>query len=387
MATSLSTRIVQRLLSITCIFLGACSNLSNFFPSNGPNVKQVIEQPTASIPIRVIDVTDNVTKQLLAKQHSDSFMSTFQTTFPVKQLIGPGDVLEISAWEAPPAILFSNVDTKGTISGARQTLLPEQVVNSDGLIQVPFAGMIVAAGKTTQQVETEIIRRLTGKANQPQILVRVTKNMTQNVTVVGEVFTSLRLPLTAKGEKLLDAIASAGGVRTPINKTSIQISRNGQMMTMPLESIINEPKQNITLQAGDIITALSQSLSFTALGATGKNEEVNFEVRGISLAQALGRIAGVNDSQADARGLFIFRFENTDKIRAGNSTETTSDKTPVIYRFDLKDPRTFLIAQNFPMQNKDVVYVANAPAAELQKFLNILTSSLFSVNSVVNLGK
>jgi polysaccharide export outer membrane protein len=67
--------------------------------------------------------------------------------------------------------------------------------------------------------------------------------------------------------------------------------------------------------------------------------------------------------------------------------QTPEGKVPVVYRVDLKDPRAFLVAQNFPMKNKDVVYVANAPAAELQKFLNILTSSIFSVSGLVNLGK
>jgi hypothetical protein len=31
--------------------------------------------------------------------------------------------------------------------------------------------------------------------------------------------------------------------------------------------------------------------------------------------------------------------------------------------------------------------VANAPSAELQKFLNILTSSIFSVQGLTSLGK
>jgi len=60
---------------------------------------------------------------------------------------------------------------------------------------------------------------------------------------------------------------------------------------------------------------------------------------------------------------------------------------PVVYRADLKNPATFLVAQNFPVKNKDVLYVSNAPSAELQKFLNILTSSIFSVSSLKNLGK
>ena len=34
----------------------------------------------------------------------------------------------------------------------------------------------------------------------------------------------------------------------------------------------------------------------------------------------------------------------------------------------------FFVAQDFPMRHKDVMYVSNAPAAELQKFLNIVGS-------------
>ena len=48
---------------------------------------------------------------------------------------------------------------------------------------------------------------------------------------------------------------------------------------------------------------------------------------------------------------------------------------------------SFLVAQNFPMRNKDVIYVANAPSAELQKFLNILPSSIYSASSLVNLAQ
>jgi polysaccharide export outer membrane protein len=167
------------------------------------------------------------------------------------------------------------------------------------------------------------------------------------------------------------------------------LSRKGKVVSMPLESVIQDPKQNVYLQPGDVVTALFQPLSFTALGATGKNEEINFEAQGITLAQALGRMAGVRDAQADARGVFIFRFEEPEVLEAkGKPLPTTPEgKVPVVYRVDLKDPRSFLVAQNFPIKNKDMVYVANASGAELQKFLNILTSSIFSLSSLVNLAR
>ena len=57
---------------------------------------------------------------------------------------------------------------------------------------------------------------------------------------------------------------------------------------MALDNVIQDPRQNILLRPGDVVTALYQPLSFTAFGATGKNEEVMFEAQGINLAQALG---------------------------------------------------------------------------------------------------
>ena len=123
------------------------------------------------------------------------------------------------------------------------------------------------------------------------------------------------------------------------------------------------------------MTALFQNQSFTALGATVKNAEIEFEAKGISLAQALGRMAGVRDNQADARGLFIFRFEEAEAALAvaeaasgGVMMVTPEGKVPLLYRVNLKDPGAFLVAQNFVMKDKDVVYVANAPARSCKSF-------------------
>ena len=380
--------------SISTVFIplmmGGCATFPDWLPSYGPSVAQVVEQEKIELPIPVVEVSDAVARRVLAAQRADSFAEVLSAKAPPGYVVGAGDVLEVSVWEAPPATLFgvAVVDPRAGLTSTRQTTFPEQIVNVDGVINVPFAGTVPVAGKTPQQVEADLVQRLKGKANQPQVLVRVIRNSTSNVTVVGEVAASTRMPLTAMGERLLDAVAAAGGVRQPVGKVTLQVSRGGKVMAMPLDSVIQDPKQNVYLQPGDVVTALFQPLSFTALGATGKNEEVNFEAQGITLAQALGRMAGVRDTQADARGVFIFRFEEPGVVKAEGQPlpQTPEGKVPVVYRVDLKDPRAFLVAQNFPMKNKDVVYVANAPAAELQKFLNILTSSIFSVSGLVNLG-
>lgn len=369
------------------IALGGCANSPNWLPSSGPSRTQVQDatQTNSSSNIQIVDVTERVTRKLASNRRQQLFSETLGQTGASAYVLGAGDVVEVSIWEAPPATLFGGVvlDPRNGPTTTRSTAFPEQMVNAEGSINIPFAGQILAAGRTPLQIEVEIAQRLNGKANQPQVLVRVIKNNAANVTVVGEVTNSLRMPITAKGERLLDALAAAGGVRQPVSKMTLQISRAGRVQSMPLEAVIRDPKQNVILQPGDVVTSLFQPFSFTVLGATGRNEEVNFEAQGISLAQALARAGGLQDARADARGIFLFRFEAPDALETPDKGPATPDgNVPVVYRLDLKDPASFFVAQNFPIQNKDVLYVSNAPAAELQKFLNILTSSIYSITAI-----
>lgn len=183
------------------------------------------------------------------------------------------------------------------------------------------------------------------------------------------------MPLTPKGERLLDALAAGGGVKQPINRVAVQISRDNVTATMPLDLVIRDPRQNILLKPGDVVTALFQPQSFSVLGATGKNEEIPFEAQGISLAQALARSGGLNDSRADARGVFVFRFEDAKLVDAKGQVPQSADGTvPVVYQIDLRDPASLFVTQNFPVQNRDVIYVANSPEAEFNKFLRLVVS-------------
>lgn len=380
------------------LLLAGCAS-NGFIPSSGPTRTQITqpaqseEGPGSGTPtIQVIRITDDVARQLLAHRRQGTFSEALGQPEVLPGTVAPGDTLEVTVWEAPPALLFgtSALETRtAVLPGSRSSALPEQVVSRDGTINVPFAGTIRAAGLTLPEIEAEVARRLAGKANQPQVLVRLTRNASANVTIVGEVGQSLRMPLTPKGERLLDALAAAGGVRQPVSKVTVQVTRGSTVHSMPLDAVIRDPRQNIPLQPGDVVTALFQSLSFTALGATGRNEEIPFEATGITLAQALGRVGGLSDQRADAQGVFIFRLEAANALNwpTPPARATADDRVPVIYNLDLKDPTSFFVAQSFPVNNKDVVYVSNAPAAELQKFLNVITSIVYPILGIVNLTR
>jgi polysaccharide export outer membrane protein len=347
-------------------------------------------------PIKIVDVNEEVTQRLVAQRTRHLFSEVLSNRPDQLQVIGAGDFLVVSIWEATPATLFGNtqINPTGLPTPSLATTLPEQPVDGKGCITVPFAGRVPAAGKTLPDIAAEIKQRLAKKANQPEVLVLQTRNLSSTVTVVGEVTTSIRVPLTAAHERLLDALAFAAGVKQPVNKTTIQITRGEGVYALPLETIIQDPRQNIPLQSGDVITALFQPLSFTALGASGKNDEINFETQGITLAQALARSGGLIDSRSNPSGVFVFRLEKRSAEAASGqgadaaatTTTTAQGLVPVVYRVDLKDPRSLFWIQSFPIKDKDVLYVSNAPVAELQKFLNLLFTFAYPVLTGIQAG-
>jgi polysaccharide export outer membrane protein len=376
--------------------LTACASLGGSGPSAGA-VKSASKEAVSKAQIQVVEVTDDVARRVLTAARGNLFSQTPGDAPPAGTVIGPGDVLTVSIWEAPPAVLFGSTtnfgatDASAVLASAAgtglKTSLPEMMVDDRGQIKVPFAGVIMAAGRSPREVEREITARLAGKAHDPQVSVQISSNASANVTVVGDLATNGRVPLTPKGERLLDVLASVGGVKQPIGKVTIQISRGGRVAYMPLEAVIRDPAQNIRLEANDVVTALYQPFSFTALGQTGSSAEVPFESTGLTLAQALGRVGGLKDDRANVRGAFIFRLEDPaalDPTVAATARRTPDGRIPVIYRIDLSNPTTFFAAQSFPVRDKDILYVSAAPLSDFQRFFGMVSSMTFSLIGLSN---
>jgi polysaccharide biosynthesis/export protein len=375
------------LVCLTGAVLTGCATL----PTAGPTKNKVLDQAVQDGRLRfdVVDVSENVITTLLA-QPTQGFHTRFaRYGKPPDPKIGIGDTVSVTIWEAAGGGLFgapplSAAPTGNISAGSQRATIPDQVVDRDGGITVPFAGRIAVAGRTPLEVEHEIEQRLAEKTIEPQVVVSVDKSVTNAVTVSGEVIGGARVPLSVGGERLLDLIATAGGAKSPLYETFVRLSRDGVTMTIPMEQLVSDPAENIYAWPGDVLTVVRLPQTFSVFGATSQNSQVDFNAAKMTVADALAKAGGLIDQRADPAGVFLFRFEPPAVVGALKTPALPvgpGGSSPVVYRFDLSDANSYFLVDRFPIEDKDVLYVANAPLTELQKFftlLNTLTGPVIS---------
>jgi polysaccharide export outer membrane protein len=271
-------------------------------------------------------------------------------------------------------------------SGRPGTRIPDQQVGSDGGISIPYAGRIAAAGRTPEEVQRAIEERLAGKALDPQALIVIRRNLANAVAVEGEVARASRVPLTPGGGRLLEVIAAAGGARGPVRETYVRLSRGGVTATVPLETLVAHPEENIFAEPGDVLTLVRRPQTFSVFGATGKNTAITFNSEKLSLSEALAQSGGLSDDRADPSAVFLFRYEPVNIVRALGqpiATNAPPDVSPIAYRLDLSDAKSYLLAKRFPVRDKDVIFVADAGSRDVSKVATALSNIVGPVETIL----
>jgi polysaccharide biosynthesis/export protein len=189
--------------------------------------------------------------------------------------------------------------------------------------------------------------------------------------------TSGQVPLSPAGDRLLQVIAAAGGAQAPVHETFVRLSRGGVTATIPLRQLVLDPAEDIYAQPGDVLTLIRVPQTFSVFGATGRNAQIPFDAETINVAEALGKSQGLSDDLAKPEGVFLFRYETDSIVRALGQPMASAPMggvSPIVYRFNLRDGKSYLLAQQFPVEDKDVIFVADAPAVRSYKFATLLST-------------
>lgn len=369
--------------------LAGCSSL----PGQGPGAAQVMAEADATQAVSrrflVTELSPSAVEASLGRSRP-TLLGRFGDRGPAPSAVmGVGDAVQVTVWEAASGGLFSSASVPGIAAGSHSASFPEQTVSRDGTITVPYAGTIRVAGRTPHGVEALIVSRLAGKAIEPQAMVSIVRNASNTATVLGEVANGARVPLSLRGDRVLDVIAAAGGVRAPVHESFVVLSRRDTTVRVPMQTLVSDPRENVFVHPGDILTVVREPQTFTAFGAAGHNALVPFDAVGLSLEEAVAKAGGLQDAIADPQGVFLLRPEpvaiarRLDPSFAIPPGATTVD---VVYRVNLRDAATYFTARRFPMRNKDVMYVAASPSTEFFRALQLFGAAASPVVTGIGAG-
>lgn len=355
-------------VAVATALLSGCATL----PAAGPTTEQIDPPSVSNTAIKdylLVDLNQRVV-DVLSQYRAAPFSKRFAAPQPAPgQIVGVGDVLSVQLFEAGQGGLFTSD------LGARVALT--QRVDSDGSITVPYAGRISAAGAGPQTVEKRIVAALEGRAIQPQALVQITETVSRSFVVNGEVGKPGRFPITAAGDRVLDAIATAGGAKNELFQTRVTLVRGSNQASAIMKTLVDNPADNVFVQPGDRVYLTKDPELFMAFGAVPQPGPIMFDLERISLLEAVGKAGGLMDQRSDPGALFLFRYEPASAARAirPDYDGRFGERVPMVYRVNLRDPSAYFYAKAFVMRDKDVLYVANAKLSELQKFLSILATA------------
>jgi polysaccharide export outer membrane protein len=375
--------------SFLLLLLCSCTAL----PSSGPDRAAILENAAAVVPAAeagtnapyaLVDISEAVVEA--AGEWSDtSLAGSFGTgTKPSAEIrLGVGDVLQVTVFESQSGGLFVPVDA-GSRPGNYVTF-PPQSVDHQGRISIPYAGAIRVAGRPVAAIQRDIEGRLKNRAIEPQAVVSIVSQIASEVSVMGDVNSSRKLAVNASGDRLLDVISKAGGIKYPGYETMVTLQRKGRKVTVPFDLLIKQPRENIYVSPGDVVYVSRDQATFLAYGASGRNGKYDFAAEKLSLAEAVSRAEGLLDDRADPRSIFLYRLEDRRALEAYgvelSRFPAGARRIPTIYRANFRAADGFFLAQNFRMKNKDVVYISNADATELVKFLDVIRSVPVTANA------
>ena len=275
---------------------------------------------------------------------------------PQPYVIGPGDSLYITVWDHPELTSPAGPQQQPSANG--------RLVNPDGTLFYPYAGVIKAGGKTLQQLRDELTRKLAKYVEKPQVDVNVIAYGSQRVTLRGAFLKTDPQPITVVPLTLAQAIGAAGINTAEANLSDLVLTRDGHDYHLDLDALSRSPQgaDQVWLHAGDqIYLGYNDRQQAYVMGEVVRPMAVPFKTDNLSLTQVLGQAGGL--SQVTAKGKSVYVIRGVADMEKAPAT---------IFQLDASSPAAFALAADFSVQPGDVVFVGAAGITRWSRFLTQL---------------
>ena len=301
-------------------------------------------------------------------KHVNSGLALGLLTSPEPYTLGKGDVLQITVWDHPELAQAQIPTGQTTTRPADPT--PGFVIDQDGNLDFPYVGQIRAEGLKPEQVQRLLANALSRVFVKPQVTVRVGSFRARQVYVDGEVHAPGALPVNDIPMTLYDAVNRAGGFSSTADQSRIVLVRAGQSYRLDLTGMLEQGLNpaRIVLKDGDLLRVLAREENGVfVMGEVNKPvKAVPMRSGRLSLSEAIAQAGSFNNATADASQVYVIRDSLSADLK--------------VFRLEAKSPVSMILANQFELNPRDVVYV---DANGLVRFSRVLSLLLPAINAAL----
>ncbi|MFU2328610.1 polysaccharide biosynthesis/export family protein [Pseudomonas sp. NFX98] len=303
-----------------------------------------------------------ITPKLIAMERATPLRESLPAELlkaPGEYLIGNNDVLYITVWDHPELTAPSGAQQQIDANG--------RLVRSDGTLYYPYIKEIQAAGKTIQQLRSDIAGRLSTFISDPQVDVAVLRFASQKVVVSGAVLKAGPQPISTNSLTVVEALGSAGIDPLNADLSGLLLTRNGRVYTLDLDAL-NQPDselQKVYLRGGDqLYLPYNDNKKIYVMGEVNQPRALTFKTRTMNLSDVIGSVGGLNQTTSNGNAVYVIRgVENLDVEPAK------------IFQLQAESPSAMALATHFDVHPKDIVYVGPANVTRWNRFISQLVPS------------
>lgn len=348
--------------------LSACAvapGMRMITPATLPLTSGTPGAPSTEVQIPITDINIALTEKMReADAQTNALQLRELMSQPQPYTLGVGDVLQITVWDHPELMAALGAQTQTN----NRPYDPTQgfVIDSNGNVQVPYAGNVHVAGLRVDQSQQVVYAALSKVFVRPQVTVRVTSFRAKQVYVDGEVHAPGVVPINDMPLTLFEAINRAGDFNTTADQSRMVLVRDGVSYRLNLSSMLSSDQNpsRILLRNGDVLRVASRDDNGAyVMGEVNKPvTAIPMKSGKLTLSDALSQAGSVNTASADAAQLYVIRG--------------SSDSTPQIFHLDAHSPVAMVLANQFELQPKDVVYVDGNGLVRFSRVLNLLLPAI-----------
>ncbi|MDH5633367.1 MAG: polysaccharide export protein [Gammaproteobacteria bacterium] len=352
--TAVSRRLAV-LLSVAvlsgCMLAPGLHLSSTDFDGDAPAEEKALADQSPELEVALVPVTPAlVRRQATELSQQPGVAVSLSDPTPHIYRVGPQDVLSIIVWEHPELTIPAG--------GERPVEKAGHQVNNDGQIFYPYVGLVHVAGKTTDQIRTELTRQLSRFIKRPQLDVRVVAFNSQKVYVSGQVKQPGNLPISDVPLHVADAVNAAGGALPTGDVSRVVLSRDGKKQLLNLVALYSfgDVSQNLLMRSGDLLYVPENNTNKVyVMGEVKKPAALPLFDGRMTLAEALS--TGGIDQNAAAGRVYILR-------RNGEGA--------LAYHLDASEPDALILATAFQLKPLDVVFVSTAGVSRWNRVMSQL---------------